>query len=573
MECQRVIIVLMPDIKTETHSKLEETLKKVFHGDIDTSSKTREDYSHDASIFELTPEIVLYPKNSNDIKTLVTLVTKLKSTHPGLSLTPRSAGTDMSGGAITDSWLLDMTRYFNRTGKVTHSSANVQPGVYYRDFEPLIVKHSAQLGAVPASRALCTLGGMVANNSGGERSLQFGNAENYVKGLKVVLADSNEYEIGPIDRKEFETKMSQSDFEGYVYREIYGLIESDYEHIKNARPKTNKNSMGYNLWAVWDRETGIFDLTKLFTGSQGTLGIITDITLSLVPKPKHTGLLIAKLHDMEHLDGVINDVLEQKPAIFDGFDNITYDLALSYPDVFKSRVKDPETFKELAASFKGDREKYGKDLPKIVLLIEFEGDSEAEIKKYIHETASALDKYDVELDGRNKQFEYDKYWLIRRASFDLLRQRAGDKFASPFMDDVAVRPEFLSKFLPGLYKIIEKYELPATVAGHFGDGNFHIIPVMEITDPKIQKIIEPAMDEITKLVLHYEGTLAGEHNDGMIRGPWLGDVFGARMLRHFNHVKAIFDPNHIFNPHKKTDATWEFSYKHIRTSHEGEYIK
>jgi FAD/FMN-containing dehydrogenase len=511
----------------------------------------------------------MYPKDVDDIKNLVLLANKL----PQLSLTPRSAGTDMSGGAITDSLLLDMTRYFNKIYQVTSMSANVQPGVFYRDLEPELLKNNAQIPAVPASRALCAVGGMVANNSGGERSLQVGNTENFVASLKVILADGNEYEVKPLNKQQLNAKIAQDNFEGHVYKETFKLIESDYEHVKNARPKTNKNSMGYNLWSAWDRETGVFDLTRLFSGSQGTLGIITDITFKLAPKPKHSGMLVAKLHDMKHLGEVINTVLSHKPDIFDGFDNVTYDLALSYPDVFKSRFKSGQDFEKLKSSFRADREKYGQNLPKIVLMIEFEADTATAVQKHIDETAKDIQKYDVNLDSSNDKFEYDKNWLIRRASFDLLRQKAGKKFASPFMDDVAVQPKFLPEFLPALYEIIKKYNLPATVAGHFGDGNFHIIPVMEITDPKVQATIEPAMDEITKLVSHYDGTLAGEHNDGMIRGPWLGDIFGAKMLRHFNHVKAIFDPNNIFNPHKKTDATWDFSYKHIRTSHKGEFIK
>ncbi|HEX6258952.1 MAG TPA: FAD-dependent oxidoreductase, partial [Candidatus Saccharimonadales bacterium] len=237
-------------------NELLKKIEKIFKGDIASDMATRDHYSHDASIFELTPEAVLYPKDSTDIQKLVSFVAKHKKNHPQLSITPRSGGTDMSGGAISQSLLIDMTRYFNHIRRVTHTSAHVEPGVFYRDFDPISVFHKAQIGSVPASRDICTLGGMVANNSGGERSLQYGNTENFVKELKVVFADGKEYVVKPLNKAELVAKMSQGDFEGNLYKKVFELIESDYDRITTARPHTSKNSMGYNLWAVWNRETG-----------------------------------------------------------------------------------------------------------------------------------------------------------------------------------------------------------------------------------------------------------------------------------------------------------------------------
>jgi FAD/FMN-containing dehydrogenase len=539
-------------------------LKKIFKGEIDDSKITRETYSHDASIFELEPQAVLFPKDSKDVKSLVHFVTLNRKFYPELAITPRSGGTDMSGAAIGESLVIDMTRHFNRIKSVTSKSANVQPGVFYRDFDPLSIQHKAQIGSVPASRAICTLGGMVANNSGGERSLQYGNTENFVAELKVVFSDGNEYIVKPLDKQELAAKIKQKDFEGNLYREVYELIESDYDRIKHARPHTHKNSMGYNLWAVWDRETGIFDMTKLIVGSQGTLGVITDITFKLVPRLPHSGLLVCFLNRTDYLGDIINVVLGHTPSTFEGFDDITYDLAFKFYNSFRKSLTTAQ-YLRVQKEILMDRLRFKSQTPKLVLMIEFEGNTSAEVLKKIQDMQADL----LQFDGMRTEIEHDeitsqRFWSIRRASFNLLRQKIKTKYASPFIDDLAVRPEYLPEFLPALRAIINKYKLPATLAGHFGDGNFHIIPLMSIENPHEQAKLEPAMREITKLVLEYEGTLAGEHNEGMIRGPWLEAMFGKEMVGHFRATKNIFDPQNIFNPRKKVDADWRYSMEHIR---------
>jgi len=153
---------------------------------------------------------------------------------------------------------------------------------------------------------------------------------------------------------------------------------------------------------------------------------------------------------------------------------------------------------------------------------------------------------------------------MRRYSFQILRSKVKDKHTAPYIDDFVVPPEHLAKFLPQLRKIIRKYKLFATISGHMGDGNFHVIPLMEIEKDSERKKIAPSQREVNNLVLKYGGSLSGEHNDGLVRGPWLEAQFGKSVLGLFKEVKHIFDPENIFNPHKKTDATWDYSYSHIR---------
>jgi FAD/FMN-containing dehydrogenase len=146
----------------------------------------------------------------------------------------------------------------------------------------------------------------------------------------------------------------------------------------------------------------------------------------------------------------------------------------------------------------------------------------------------------------------------------LLRSKVKDKHTAPFIDDFIVRPEFLVEFLPKLRRIITKYKLFATIAGHMGDGNFHVIPLMKIEERSERNKLEPAMREVNTLVLKYHGSLSAEHNDGLIRGPWLTQMYGPHIVDLFRQTKKIFDPQNIFNPHKKADASWDFSMSHIR---------
>jgi FAD/FMN-containing dehydrogenase len=428
------------------------------------------------------------------------------------------------------------------------------------------------LGCVPVSRAINTIGGMVGNNSGGEQSLRYGNADKTIREIKAVLADGNEYAFKPINKRELMVKIAQKDFEGELYRKIYELIEANYDHIKNARPKTHKNSLGYNLWTAW--ETGIFDMTQILTGSQGTLGVMTDIKIAAVPKAKHSGLLLAYLSDVTQLGHIIPLVTSHNPATFEGFDDITFNLGIKYFNTLRKQLGVKEWAKQ-QAQLLGSVARLKGHIPSMLLMIEFDGDNYQDVNQKIIELQADLHARfkNIRTEIEGNEAESAPFWSIRRAALALLRNQIHGKYASAFMDDMAVDPRHVPDFLPRVRAIIRKYKLPATIQGHFGDGNFHIIPLMEITDPKDQQKLEPAMRELIPIVLSYKGTMAGEHNDGMIRGPWLPAQFGEEMYEIFKDVKEIFDPLYIFNPHKKTDASWDFSMASIRSNRARNFYK
>lgn len=550
---------MMEDIQKELQ-------KRGFKGEMDSSDEAREFYSHDASLFEIKPELAVMPKDSADVQTLVKLVHEQKQAHPTLSLTARSAGTDMAGGAINDSIVVDFTKHFTQIESVTATEAQAQPGVYYRDFEVETLKQNALMPTYPASRDMCTIGGMVANNSGGEKSLEYGKVEDFVNELKVVFADGNEYTVKPLTKAELDAKIAQGDYEGNIYKQIFELCEKHYDDIKAAKPNVTKNSMGYILWRVWDRDTGIFDLTKLIVGSEGTLGLVTDIKYRLVPARPYTGILVCFMRgSLNPLGDIINDVLKHKPATFEGFDDQTLYLSIRFMPSFL-KLLGVKKFIHLLISLIPDGLLLLRGLPKLILMVEFNGQTQEEVDDKIIALRADLRKYGMAMEMDDTAAKAEKFWVMRRRSFQLLRSKVKDKHTAPFIDDLVVRPEHLPEFLPRLQKIIRKYKLFATIAGHMGDGNFHIIPLMKIEDPKERHKLLPAMKEVNHLILKYGGSLSGEHNDGLVRGPWLEEQFGKEIVELFREVKHIFDPQNIFNPHKKSDSNWDYSFDHIRQS-------
>ncbi len=539
-----------------------------FRGDLDDSDESIEVYSHDASMFEIAPKLIVTPRDASDVETLVKFVAASKKHNPELSLTARSAGTDMSGAAINDSIIVDFKKYFTKILSVSPTHAVTQPGVFFRDFDMATLKKNALLPCYPASRDLCSVGGMVNNNSGGEKSLEYGKTEKYVPSLKFVFADGVERTVKPLFKTELIKKMAQKDFEGTVYKQLFELIEAHYDQIKAAKPRVSKNSTGYNLWNVWDRKTGIFDMTQVIVGAQGTLGFTTEATIKLVKRKPHSGLLVLFMKDIEDLGELIPKIMEYKPATFEAFDDATLRLSIRFMPSFL-KLLGLRRFIHLLLTLIPDGLQLLRGIPKLILMVEFNGETEAEVRAKVHELHKELNKHRAryEINGEEEdptEAASEKFWIMRRYSFQLLRSKVKDKHTAPFIDDLVVNPEHLSEFLPRLRKIIKKYKLFATIAGHMGDGNFHIIPLMKLEDPKDRAKLLPAMKEVNKLVLSYGGSLSGEHNDGLVRGPWLEQMYGKEVLDLFKKTKKIFDPLGIFNPHKKSDADWDYSFARIR---------
>ncbi len=543
---------------------IQDDIKKFFRGEVLSDEETLATYSRDYSIFSVKPRVVVFPKNADDVKKLVAFASAKKNRGAHISLTARSAGTDMTGGPLNDSIIVDFTKHFNHTKEIGSDYAVVEPGVYFRDFERQLKQRGFMYPPYPASKDICALGGMIANNSGGEKTLVYGKTQDYVRKLKVVLSDGEEYEMGPLSKRELQSKLKKKGFEGNVYRKIYALLEKNYTLIQSAKPAVSKNSSGYFLWDIWDKKT--FDLTKLIVGSQGTLGIITEAHLGVVHLKRYSSLVVVFLKDLMPLADFIAHTLKFKPESMESFDDKTLAVAMRFlPGIIKSMGGNflklifqflPEALMAIRGGF-----------PKMILLVEFTSDNAEELARTTNAFFESTKKFNVQARIMKNELESEKYWTIRRQSFNLLHSHSGGKEAVPFIDDIIVKPEYLPEFLPQLNTILDKYKdsLVYTIAGHPGNGNFHIIPLMDLKNPYVRSLIPKISDEVYDLVLKYKGSITAEHNDGLIRTPYLEKMYGEKIVRLFAQVKNIFDPLHIFNPRKKVGGDLDYSMNHIKT--------
>ena len=595
---------------------MKEEIRKFFKGEIEDSRETLSKYSRDASIFEVQPKLVLFPKDSEDVKNLVKWVAenKNKYTDPeknkdwkNLSITARCAGTDMSGGAIGESLILDFTRHMNRLisfkSEKNHLQDDfyitVEPGMFYRDFEKITLEKGLILPCYTASKSLNAMGGMFGNNSAGERTLKYGKTEDYVLEAKVVFSDGNEYTVRPLTQDELTKKITQKDFEGEIYKNVYNLINKNEEEIKHAKPQVSKNSAGYYIWNVIEdknqnlknfsgprtpgapnpgqtiqnlSDSGFFDLDKLLVGSQGTLGIATQITFKLVKNPKHSKLVVIFMNNLDPLGRLIKEILGSDPETLETYDDKTMKLAVKFfPDFLKNKgfigmIKFMWSFlPELKMMLTGG-------FPKLILLAEFAGDTEIEIDKQCIALREKIKDFKLRVHITKSEAEANKYWDIRRESFSLLRKHVSGLHTAPFIDDIIVRPEFLPKFIPELNEILSKYKLTYTIAGHAGDGNFHIIPLMDFSRSDTAQIILELGEKVYDLVIKYHGSITAEHNDGLIRTSYLEKMYGKNMVNIFKEIKNIFDPKSILNPGKKVisednEGSREYMTTHIALDH------
>ena len=552
-----------------------EELRSKLSGDVETSDDALTAASHDASLFEVRPQAVAYPRDVQDVKRLVNYAV----THDGVTLTARAAGTDMSGGPLTESVVVSFTKYFNHIKEVGEGYAVTEPGVYYRDFDKATLAKGGQImPSYPASRELCTVGGIVSNNSGGEKTLTYGKTERYVRRLKVVCADGNEYEFKPLDKAGLDEKMRLTTFEGDLYCKMFELIDSNYDTIKAARPIVSKNSCGYYLWNVYDKaaqlsgaaQPGVFDLTKMIVGSQGTLGFVTEIEFGLVRPKKYSHLLVVFLKDLEQLGETATHILQYKPESFESYDDQTIKVAFKFlPELMKQMKGNLltlglEFLPEMMAVLEGG-------LPKLVLMAEFTSDDDQEALERALEARISLASFHEKTKVTRTERDEKKYWTIRRESFNMLRKHVHGVRTAPFIDDFVVPPATLPKFLPRLYKLLEPYkkDLTYTIAGHVGDGNFHIIPLMNLNDSRAHGIIRDLSVKVYELVHEFNGSITGEHNDGIIRTPFIKMQYGEKVSKLFEEAKKIWDPKGIFNPGKKVPAgpgqagTLEYAFDHL----------
>jgi phosphomannomutase len=525
--------------------------------EVATDAETLKKFSRDTSIFERTPEVVVFPKNADDVSRLIKTVHAAKAGGQEVSVTGRSAGTDMSGGPLTRSVVTSFTKYMNHMGTIEEDRATCEPGVFYRDFEKATLAKGLLLPSYPASRNIAAMGGLLNNNSGGERTLEYGKTEKYVASVDAVLSDGSKATFSALGPEELMEKKKLQNLEGEIYRKMSDLVMRNREVIEAHRPKVSKNSAGYALWNVFDVEAGTFDLAKLLCGAQGTLALTTSMTLRLIRPQEHRAMLVVFLKDLKTLPEIVRRVLKSNPESFESYDDHTFSLAVKYLPQMLSQMGLLRALRlgfsfipEVLMALQGG-------VPKLVLMAEFSEDTREEAIAKAREAEAALKELSLPTSVKQNEAAAEKYWIVRRESFSLLRKNLKGLYAAPFIDDFVVPPDSYPEFLPRLYALLEKYDLIYTIAGHVGNGNFHIIPLMDLSKEDAHRVILELSPKVYDLVMEYGGSTTGEHNDGIIRTPYLSHMFGPEMMRLFEETKRIFDPLNILNPGKKVGGSFK----------------
>ncbi len=546
------------------HLLVEQMLQEAgFRGEISTNKDVLEKYSTDESIFSVRPQVVIHPKDQNDIETVVQILAKEAGKFPSLSLTPRAAGTGLSGGSLTDSIVIDVTTHLHSMGKIVKKKGEItfscQPGAMWRDVEKQLKKHHVYLPSYPASKDICSMGGAVGNNAAGPDSLRYGHTASWVESLDVTLHDGHTYTLQPLTYKQYKALIKKKNAHATIAQQVFSLLEQHEKTIQNAKPKTRKNSAGYALWDVlshsvasFKRGTGTFDLTRVITGSQGTIGIVTSMTMRTEPICDDTELIVVPVFDLLDAGSVVLKALEFNPINVELFDGLTFDLALKNPGFFKDRLSKINYYKVLLSMYTTYHVRYGRKTPDFTLLITLD---KAGLGK---RTTQGIVKTLKANRGKRarvitNETEKEMFWQIRRASYTLSKFQDVNKRPAAFLEDMVVPPENLSKFFVEIKKLLKKFNVTAAVHGHGGNGHLHFYPLLDFTNKSTPALVERMAEEFFSTAIKYGGNICGEHNDGIIRTPHLSKVFSKKTLDIFKDLEHLFDPQDIFNPGKKVN--------------------
>ncbi len=514
-------------------------------GDVRSDVYHRTLYSTDASIYQIFPFGVVFPRNVEELHASVELAAKHK-----VPLLARAGGSSLAGQAVNQAVVLDLCRYMDGILEINkeEKTVRVQPGVVLDRLNAELAKHGLLFGPDPASSNRAAMGGIVANNSTGSHSILYGMTVEHVRSMEVFLSDGTAASFSPLSLDQAKQKAGQSGLEAGIYREMLRLAqdESSRKIIQNSTPKHWRRAGGYNLdRLVFDdipfRETPDtrFNLSNLVCGSEGTLALMSEITLGVSPKPKMTALGIVHCNSTYEALSAVPAILETSPSAVELLDNSSIVLCRQAPEYAKML----ETFIE--------------GTPNCLLITEYYGESEAELTSKVQALAAHLKSQNVPhttVLPAISPLQQRNVWAVRKAGLGLLMSTRGDDKAIAFIEDAAVPVNHLADYVTKVEQFCQDIGTRVSYYAHASAGCIHIRPLLNAKDAgdvgKLRDISEFSLD----LLSQYDGVLSSEHGDGRSRS-WLNErFFGPEMYGLFKQVKQTFDPNNLLNPGNVVDA-------------------
>jgi len=513
---------------------LRRDLESQIEGEVRFDKVSRALYSTDASVYQIEPAGVVVVKSKQDIVKTVKLCKQY-----GCSLTMRGGGTSQAGQAIGEGIQVDTSKYFNRLLEVNPAErwARVEPGIVLDELNAALRTHNLRFAPDISTASRATVGGMMANNSSGARSVMYGKTIDHVLEQEVVLSDGSVVHFRPLARAEIDAICQQNTLEAACYREVCRLATTHAAEIDRRFPKVLRRVGGYNLDCFVDPDQP-FNLAKMMVGSEGTLGVVLEATIALVPLPKAKAVLAIQFADLLEALEATPAILPHRPSaieIMDGFilDNTKQSAALD-------RLR--RTFIE------GD--------PAALLCVELYDDEANNLPPRLEA---------IERDLRARRFGYRYFhaldlptqatiWSLREAALGLSMAMKEDAKSLSFVEDTAVAPEKLRDYIDRFLGIVKRHHTTAGVYAHASVGCLHVRPVINMKTADGVRTFESLANDVADLVLEFGGALSGEHGDGLVRGPFMEKMFGTTLYEAFRSVKRTFDPDGIFNPGKIVDC-------------------
>ena len=520
----------MGDLRTDLEARLA--------GEVRFDAVSRALYSTDASVYQIQPLGVAIVRSREDVLTAL----ECARAH-GCSVTARGGGTSQAGQAIGSGLQVDTSKYFNRVLEVNVEQrwARVEPGIVLDELNAQLAPHRLRFAPDISTASRATIGGMISNNSSGARSVLYGKTIDHVLDLHVALADGSVAHLRPLTREELEEACAADTFEGACYRTVRRLAAEQADEIDRRYPKILRRVGGYNLDAFTPARLDAgepFNLAKLVVGSEGTLGLILEARLNLVPLPKAKAVLTIEYDNLLDALGETPAILAHHPSAIEVMDHSILDHARENPSLDAMRRAVLET--DCGA----------------LLCVELYGDSSQEIRPRLNRLESNIRARGVAMHTTCAVAPADqaRIWKLRESSLGLSMAMKGDAKSISFVEDTAVAPEKLRNFIERFLEVVRRHGTTAGVYAHASVGCLHVRPVVNMKTAAGVQQFESIANEIADLVLEYGGALSGEHGDGLVRGPFMERMFGPELYEAFRTVKRTFDPEGLFNPGKIVDA-------------------
>jgi FAD/FMN-containing dehydrogenase/Fe-S oxidoreductase len=515
-------------------------------GELRSDEYSRLLYSTDASIYQVMPHGVLIPRDVEDVQAAVELAARHQ-----IPILPRTGGSSLAGQAVNEALVIDFSRHLDGVLELNTEErwVRVQPGIVLDELNLYLRPHGLHFGPDPASSNRAAMGGIVSNNSTGSHSILYGMTADHVLEAGVILSDGTATQFGPLEADELARRQEAGGLEGQLYRQIASLTQNpaNQEIVRTGTPRHWRRCGGYNL----DRllaDDGLnfrltrdprFNLAKLICGAEGTLGVITDLKLNLVPLPEQTALAIVHFDNLFTALSAVPVMLEVDPTAIELLDNLGLTLCRNVPE-----------YARLLSTFvEGE--------PNCVLITEFYGESEAELRAKVGRLDEHLRKNKVGATTTSLAFSPDlqlNVWTVRKVGLGLMMSIKGDHKPIPFIEDAAVPPEHLAEYVTKLESFCNDMGTDVAYYAHASAGCLHIRPLINAKQAEeVAKL--PAITSFSVELLHgYEGSLSSEHGDGRARS-WLNErFFGPELYDLYRQVKRTFDPHNILNPGNVVDG-------------------